>query len=153
MAGITSAMTNQFRQHLMTKKYDFTNGADVFKIALFKANASIVGTYVKATNNYSDMTGNSDELPNGSGYTTGGATLSTNTTPIINSNVACATWGTNPSWSTATFTTRGALIYDSTVSNECTSVYDFGSDQSVSAGTLTLVLPANTAGNAILQLA
>lgn len=154
MAGITSAMTNQYRQHLMMKKYDHTaTTGDVFKIALFKANASIVGTYGKSTNNYSDMTGNSDELAAAGGYSTGGATLSVNVTPIVSTNTACTSWTVNPFWSSATFTTRGALIYDSTVSNECTSVYDFGADQPVSSGTLTLVLPANTAGNAILQLA
>ena len=72
MAGITSALCTSFKVELLEGDHDFNNGADAFKVALFKANASITGTYSAATTNYSDMTGNSDELPNGSGYTTTG---------------------------------------------------------------------------------
>lgn len=70
MAGITSALCTSFKVELLEGDHDFNNGADAFKVALFKANASITGTYSAATTNYSDVTGNSDELPNGSGYTT-----------------------------------------------------------------------------------
>ena len=80
MAGITSALCTSFKVELLEGDHDFNNGADAFKVALFKANASITGTYDATTTNYSNVTGNSDELPNGSGYTTGGYAL-TNVNP------------------------------------------------------------------------
>ena len=62
MAGITSALCTSFKVELLEGDHDFNNGADTFKVALLKANASITGTYGAATTNYSDVTGNSDEL-------------------------------------------------------------------------------------------
>ena len=75
MAGLTSALCSTFKKELLEGDHDFNNGADAFKLALFKANASITGTHGAATTNYSDMTGNSDELANGNGYSTGAASL------------------------------------------------------------------------------
>ena len=70
MAGLTSAITTTFKKELLEGDHDFNNGADTFKIALFKANSSISGTYGAATTNYSDVTGNSDETT-GTGYSSG----------------------------------------------------------------------------------
>ncbi len=149
----TTAMTDQYRQHLMQKKYDHTaTTGDVFKIALIKV--APAGTYGKGSVNFSDITGNSDEVT-GTGYTTGGFawTAAQNTTPSVTNHVATATWTTNPSWTTATFSATAGMIYDSTVSNEAVSTHDFGGTQTVTAGTLTLVLPTNNDTSAILRLA
>ena len=54
MAGITSALCTSFKVELLEGDHDFNNGADAFKVALFKANASITGTYSAATTIYSD---------------------------------------------------------------------------------------------------
>ena len=75
MAGITSAIATSFKVELLEGDHDFNNGADAFKCALFKANASITGTYDASTTNYSVMTGNSDELAATGGYSTNGNTL------------------------------------------------------------------------------
>ena len=71
MAGITSALCTSFKVELLEGDQDFTNGADAYKVALMKANASITGTYDATTTNYSVMTGNSDELAASGNYSTG----------------------------------------------------------------------------------
>ena len=81
--AITSAISTSFKVEILKAVHNFTNSSgNTFKVALIKANAAQSGTYGAATTSYTDVTGNSDELPNGSGYTTGGYTL-TNTTPFI----------------------------------------------------------------------
>ena len=60
--ALTSALCTSFKVELLEGDQDFSNGADAYKVALFKANASITGTFGAATTNYSQMTGSSDEL-------------------------------------------------------------------------------------------
>ena len=152
MAGLTSALCTSFKVELLEGDHDFNNGADAFKVALFKANASITGTYGAATTNYSDMTGNSDELPNGSGYTTGGFAL-TNVNPTSTSTTAFTDFSANASWSSATFTTRGCLIYNTSDSNSEVAVIDIGADYSVSGGTFEIQWPTADSSNAIIRIA
>lgn len=79
--AITSAICSTFKKELMTATHNFTTtSGNTFKVALIKANASQTGTYNAGTTSYTTITGNSDELANGNGYTTGGNTL-TNVTP------------------------------------------------------------------------
>ena len=126
MAGLTSALCSTFKKELLEGDHDFNNGADAFKLALFKANASITGTHGAATTNYSDMTGNSDELANGNGYSTGGNTL-TNVDPSVSGTTAITDFA-DTSFTSATFTTRGCLIYNSNDSNSAVMVIDFVED-------------------------
>jgi hypothetical protein len=151
MAGLTQAMCTSFKVQLLTGSHNFTTSASpAYKIALFKAGASIVGTYGAATTNYSNMTANSDELANGSGYTTGGNTL-VNVTPTSSGTTAFVDFS-DTSWSSATFTSRGALIYQAT-SGYAVCILDFVTDQVVSSGTFTIVFPTAGAGTAIIQIA
>lgn len=154
MAGFTTAFPTSLKAELPQAIHNFTTTTgNVFKCAL--GIASPVGTYGAATTNYSDLTGNSDEVPNGSGYTTGGFawTAAQNTTPTTSGTTAYWSWSVNPSWTTATFSTSGCIIYNSSASNKAVYVGSFGGTVSVSAGTLTLILPTNDASNAILRLA
>ena len=75
--AITQAFCTSAKVGMLKGLYDFTNGADVFKLALFRATASIVGTFGAGTTNYSDM--GADEAT-GTNYTAGGQAL-TNVTP------------------------------------------------------------------------
>lgn len=129
-----------------------TATGDVLKIALFKT--SVTGTYGAATTNYTDMTGNSDET-SGTGYTTGGAAL-TNVSPTTSGTTAYVNFSPNPSWTSATFSTTGAMIYNTTqrgpIATRAIAVYDFGGTQTVSSGTLTLLMPASSASTAIIRL-
>ena len=127
MAGLTSALCTSFKVELLEGDHDFNNGADAFKVALFKANASITGTYDATTTNYSDMTGNSDELAATGNYSTGGFAL-TNVNPASTSTTAFTDFSANASWSSATFTTRGCLIYNTSDSNSAVAVITFGAD-------------------------
>ena len=152
MAGITSALCTSFKVELLEGDQDFTNGADAYKVALFKANASITGTYDATTTNYSDMTGNSDELAATGGYSTGGFAL-TNVNPTSTSTTAFTDFSANASWSSATFTTRGCLIYNTSDSNSAVAVIDFGADYSVSGGTFEIQWPAADSSNSIIRIA
>ena len=148
--AITTAMVDTFRKELMTADHDFTlTTGNVFKIALFKA--SVAGTYGKATTNFSDMTSSPTDETSGTGYTTGGKTL-TNVTPTIDTNVAITDFN-DQTWSTATFSSDGAMIYNSSLSNACVSVHDFGSTKTASGGDFVLTFPAPAPATTILRLA
>ena len=98
------------------------------------------------------MTGNGDEIPNGAGYTTGGVALA-NTTPISSGTTGFTTPSAAAQWTAATFTTRAAMYYNSSKANRCVFVYDFGADEPVVSGTLTLNMPANDNTHALLRIA
>ena len=152
MAGLTSALCTSFKVELLEGDHDFNNGADAFKVALFKANASISGTYGAASTNYSEMTGASDELAAAGGYSTGGFAL-TNVNPTSTSTTAFTDFSANASWSSATFTTRGCLIYNTSDSNSAVAVINFGADYSVAGGTFEIQWPAADSSNAIIRIA
>jgi hypothetical protein len=125
---------------------------DTFKMALIKI--GMAGTYGAASTNYTDITGNSDEVT-GTGYTAGGTAL-TNVDPTASSPSAITTFSPNPSWSSASFSTAGCMIYN-TIQNGPTatlgvSVHDFGGTQTVTSGTFTAVMPTAAVGTAVLQI-
>ena len=151
MAGVTQAMCTSFKQELLTATHNFTaTTGNVFKIALFRATASLVGTYGAATTNYSDMTGNSDET-SGTGYTAGGNTL-TNVTPTTSGTTAFTDFA-DTTWTSASITASGALIYNSSQSNKAVAVLSFGGDKTSTAGDFTIIFPAADASNAIIRIA
>ena len=118
---------------------------DTMKIALYTNSATLDATTTVYTT--------SGEVV-GTGYTAGGNTL---ISPVITSDgtTAYITFG-NSSWTTATFTARGALIYDSSVSNPSNAaiaVLDFGSDKTVTAGTFTVQMPVAAASTALIRIA
>lgn len=152
MAGITNAMPTSFKVEILKAVHNFSNpGGNTFKIALFKATASLTGTYGAATTNYSNMTGNSDELANGNGYSTTGETLSS-VTPVADGTTAICDFA-DVTWSGATFTTSGALIYNSSASGAACAVLSFGGDQQVSSGDFTVQFPTPAAASAIIRIA
>lgn len=148
--------------------------ADVFKFLLLISTASRaysgtqtnVGTPGTGAGSVTNV--GTDEVANGLGYTTGGVTL-VNISPAVGTTAAFWSFTTNPSWSSATFSTTGGIIYNTTVRmgaaangitanaagsaiNRAFSVHDFGGTQTVAGGTFTVVLPTNAQGTAILQL-
>jgi hypothetical protein len=115
---------------------------DTMKIALYTNSATLNAT----TTAYSAT----NEVV-GTGYTAGGNTLTGN---AISSNGTTA-WITfsDSSWTTATITARGALIYDSTKSNAAIAVLDFGADKVSTAGTFTVQMPVAAASTALIRIA
>jgi hypothetical protein len=153
MPGFTTAMPTSFKVEILRAVHNFTaSTGNTFKIALGKATASVTGTYGAATTSYTDLTGNSDELPNGSGYTTGGNTL-TSVTPVADGTTAVCDFA-DTTWTSATFTTSGAIIYNDTAAGDpACAVLSFGGDQQVSSGDFTIQFPAAAAATAIIRIA
>jgi hypothetical protein len=153
MPGFTTAMPTSFKVEILRAVHNFTaSTGNTFKIALGKATASVTGTYGAATTSYTNLTGNSDELPNGSGYTTGGNTL-TSVTPVADGTTAVCDFA-DTTWTSATFTTSGAIIYNDTAAGKpACAVLSFGGDQQVSSGDFTIQFPSATASTAIIRIA
>lgn len=152
MGSITTAFPTSLKAELPQAIHNFVQtSGNVFKLALIKSTPT--GNYGAASTNYSEITGNSDEV-SGTGYSAGGFawTAAQNITPAASGTSATWSWSVNPSWTGATFSTDGCEIYNSSASNKAVYVGTFGGTQSVSAGTFTVILPANTVGNAVLQL-
>ena len=116
---ISTAMPTSFKVELFKGLHDLQNGADALKIALLKSVSSGSGTYGAATTNYSTVTGNSDET-SGTGYSAGGNTL-TNVTPVADGTTAICDFA-DTTWSSASFTTCGAVIYNTANSNSAVAV-------------------------------
>lgn len=147
---LTTAMPTSFKVEILKAVHNFTaSTGNTFKMALFKATAAGSGTFGAATTNYSDMS--TDELSNGSGYTTAGNTL-TSVTPVSDGTTAVCDFA-DTTWSAATFTTSGALIYNSTASGAACAVLSFGGDQQVSSGDFTIQFPTAAAATAIIRIA
>lgn len=153
MGTITTAFPTSAKVELPTAVHNYTTtSGNVFKVALIIP--SPTGTYGAASTNYSNITGNSDEV-SGTGYSAGGFawTAAQNVTPTSTGTTSFWQWSANPNWTSATFSTAGCMGYNSSASNKAVYVGSFGGTQSVTAGTLTLVLPTNDASNALLRIA
>jgi hypothetical protein len=141
---ITQAVCNSFKQELGVATHNFTTSTGhTFRIALYTSAATLGA----ATTVYSST----NEVANGSGYTTGGVTL-VNVTPTLSGATAIFDFG-DAQWTNATFTARGALIYNTSQANRAVLVLDFGTDQTVTNGTFTVQFPTPDAASALLRLA
>jgi hypothetical protein len=141
--AISQAMCTSFKVELLTATHNFTaSTGDVFKIALYTSSASLDATTTAYTT--------SNEVV-GTGYTAGGNTL-TNVTPSSSGTTALTDFA-DTTWSTATITARGAMIYNSSKSNKAVCILDFGSDKTSTAGNFTIVFPVPDASNAIIRIA
>jgi len=148
--SITTAMPTSFKVEILRAVHNFTTSTgNTFKIALLKATAAGSGTFGAATTNYSNL--GTDELATATGYTQPGNTL-TSITPVASSTTAICDFD-DTSWTSATFTTSGALIYNSTASGAACAVLSFGGDQTVSSGDFTIQFPAAGASTAIIRIA
>lgn len=157
MAGtITTDMSTSFKSELMQALHNFTaSTGNTFKMALFVA--TVTATWNYTATNYGTGSGTPstsnmgiDEV-SGTGYTAGGVSLS-NTTPAVGTTSAYTTFAANPSWTSASFSTSGCMIYNSTSGDRCVGVWSFGGTQTVTSGTFTVLMPTNAASTALLQL-
>ena len=152
--AITSAICNSFKQELLVEGHNFTNGTDAFKLALFTSSATLSKSttpYTAPTDGTADPTSTHEVSSTSTGYTTGGNAL-TSTTPVLSGDTACCKFA-DTSFTSASFTARGCLIYNSTNANKAVCSINFGADKTVTSGTFTIQFPAQTAGNAIIQIA
>lgn len=146
--AITQAMTTSFKVELMQAVHNFTaSTGNTFKLALFRAQASISGTFGAGTTNYSDM---GADQASGTNYTAGGNAL-TNITPTSSGTTALTDFN-DLTFTNVTITTSGCLIYNSSASNKAVAVFNFGGDKTATAGDLTIIFPTADASNAVIRL-
>lgn len=138
---ITAGLTNSFKEQLLLGVHDLT--ADTLKIALYTEDA-VLGP---DTPEYTA----SNEV-SGIGYAAGGETL-TNVTVSLSESLGIAYVSfDNPTWNAATFTTRGALIYNSSKSNKSIAVLNFGLNQTMLSQQFQVQLPTNNPESALIRI-
>lgn len=137
---ITAGLTNSFKEQLLLGVHDFST--DTIKIALYTANA-VLGP---DTPLYTTV-----EEVSGPGYVAGGETLTNATVSLsLTQGIAYVSFD-NPTWNAATFTTRGALIYNATKADKSIAVLNFGIDQTMLNQQFQIQLPTNNADSAIIR--
>ena len=143
--AISQAMCTSFKVGLLDGTFDFSSGtSQTFKIALYTSSATLGATTTaySATNEVS-----------GTGYTAGGNTLTISANPTSSGTTAYLDFA-DTTWSTATITARGALIYLANgTTNPAVAVLDFGADKTSTAGDFTVVFPTADASAAIVRIA
>ena len=144
--AISSAVCNSFKQEILVGTHNFTaSSGNSFKLAMFTSSASLgAGTTAYSSSN---------EISNSSGsaYTAGGKAL-TSVTPVLDGSTAVCDFA-DISFTSASFTANGCLIYNDTQSDKAVCVVAFGGDKTVSSGTFTIQFPAAAASTAIVRIA
>lgn len=148
--AISQAMVTSFKVEILNGIHAFgttvvraATTPDTFKIALYTSSATLGAS----TTAYSGT----NEVANGNGYTTGGNILTT-VAPTSSGTTAFVDFN-DTTWSNATITANGALIYNSTQSDKAVAVLAFGGDKTSTAGDFTIQFPTADASNAIIRIA
>tara|TARA_R100000781_G_scaffold58111_1_gene37471 strand:+ start:202 stop:633 length:432 start_codon:yes stop_codon:yes gene_type:complete len=142
--AITQAMCTSFKQELLEAKHNFLNsGGSTFQIALYTSSASLAADTTAYTT--------SNEV-SGTNYTAKGNTL-TRVNPSTSGTTALTDFS-DSTWSSASITARGALIFNDSASGDpSVCVLDFGADKTASSGDFVVVFPTADASNAIIRIA
>jgi hypothetical protein len=143
---ISSAVCNSFKQEILVGTHNFTaSSGNAFKLAMYTSSASLgAGTTAYSSSNEISNT-------SGSAYSAGGKTI-VSVTPALDGSTACCDFA-DISFTSASFTANGCLIYNDTQADKAVCVVAFGSDKTVSSGTFTIQFPAADASNAIVRIA
>lgn len=149
--AISQAMCTSFKVEILDGIHAFgttvvraATTADTFKIALYTSSATLSA----ATTAYTT----SNECPSTGNYTAGGNTLTVSQVPTSTGTTAFLDFA-DTTWSNATITANGALIYNSTQSDKAVAVLAFGGDKTSTAGDFTILFPTADASNAIIRIA
>ena len=151
LLAITTAMCSSFKRELFLGLHNFdTSPGNTFKLALIKSGMG--STYGAASTNYSDITSSpGDEVANSGTYTAGGGTLVSQGVTL--SGTTAFVDFADISFTSATISADGCMIYNANVGNRAVSLHDFGGTKTSTNGTFSVVFPAADASNAILRLA
>jgi hypothetical protein len=148
--AITQAMATSFKVEILDGIHAFgttvvrgSTAADSFYLALYTNAATLDATTTAytATNEAS-----------GTGYVAGGQLLTISQVPTSTSTTAWLDFD-NETWTSSSITARGCMIYNSTQSNKCVAVLDFGADKTSTDGDFTVIFPAADSSNAIIRIA
>lgn len=149
--AISQAMCTSFKVEILDGVHAFGTSvvraattADTFKIALYTSSATLSAS----TTAYST----SNECPSTGNYSAGGNTLTVSQVPTSTSTTAWLDFS-DTTWSNATITANGALIYNSTQSDKAVAVLAFGGDKTSTAGDFTIIFPTADSSNAIIRIA
>ena len=144
--AITQAVTTSFKKQLLEGAHDFRSGGDTIYMALYTSSASLDASTTAYT---------ASGETSGTGYAAAGQEL-TKVAPTSSGTTAFIDFA-DETWSTATITARGALIYNTTPTHTYTNpsvlVLEFGGDKTSTSGDFTVLFPTADASNAILRLA
>lgn len=148
--AITQAMSTSFKVEILDGIHNFGTGvvrastaADTFKMALYTSSATLdASTTVYSSTNEVTSTN----------YTAGGISLSVSVVPTSSGTTAYLSFTSPVTWSSVTFTTLGALIYNSTQGNKAVAVLSFGTAQTVSGGDFNVIFPTASSTTAILRI-
>ena len=145
--AISSAICNTFKKEILTAVHNFTaSTGNTFNLALYTSSASM-GASTTAYSTSNEITNTS-----GSAYSAKGKAL-TSVTPVLDGSTAVCDFA-NISWTSASFTANGCLIFNDTASGDPgVCVVAFGGDKTVTSGTFTIEFPAADASNAIVRIA
>ena len=144
--SIASAVCNSFKQEILVGTHNFTaSSGNSFKLALYTSSASLgAGTTAYATTNEISNT-------SGSAYTAGGKAI-VSVTPALSGSTAVCDFA-DISFTSASFTANGCLIYNDSKADKAVCTVAFGGDKTVSSGTFTIQFPAASASAAIVRIA
>ncbi len=162
--AIASEICNSFKEEILQGGHCLnasgsTPAGNTIKCALYSSNSASLSksttVYTAPADAAADPTSTYEVTTTGSGYSGGGNTL-TNIDPTLDSDTAICDFS-NESWTSATFTARGLLLYNTTATTGFTTnrsilAINFGGDKTVTSGTFTIEFPAAAAATAIIQL-
>ena len=163
--AIASEICNSFKEEILQGGHNLnasgsTPGGNTIKCALYSSNSAVLSKsttqWTVASTPTADPTNTYEVTTTGSGYTSGGNTL-TNIDPTLATDTAICDFS-DTNWTSATFTARGLLLYNTTAitgftTNRSILAINFGGDKTVTSGTFTIEFPAAAASTAIIQLA
>jgi len=153
--AITQAMCNAFKKELMLGTHNFATNGNTFKLALYAEGGGGKSSTTATLGHGTTAFTTTGEIANSGSYSSGGGEL-TKVAPSVASSTSSATAFTDfadLSFTTATITAMGALIYNDTNSDKAVCVLDFTSNKTSTAGTFTIQFPTADASNAIIRIA
>ena len=149
--AIAQAMCTSFKQELLLGTHNFATNGNAFKLALFAEGGGGKSSSTATLGATTTVLVTTGEVASSGTYATGGGTL-TKVAPNTSGTTAFTDFA-DISFTTATITAMGALIYNSTNSNKAVCVLDFGSNKTSTSGTFTVQFPTADASNAIIRIA
>jgi hypothetical protein len=149
--AISQAMCTSFKKELMTATHNFATNGNSFKLALYAIGSGGKSSTTATLGATSTVYVTTGEVASSGTYVTGGLAL-TKVAPTSSGTTAFTDFG-DRSFTTATITARGALIYNDTNGDKAVAVLDFGSNKTSTSGTFTVQFPAADASNAIIRIA
>jgi len=150
--AITNAMCSSFKKELLEAVHNFKlSGGDTFNLALYAIGSGGKSSTTATLGAATTVFVTTGEVASSGSYVTGGTAL-TRIDPSLDGTTGITDFADH-SYTTATITARGALIYNDTDSNKAVCALDFGGNKTSTAGTFTIQFPAAAASTAIIRIA